>query len=74
MFDIENIEVKNGPVAAVDLLKSQYYDPDRFSSLDDYMTWAAGSFWRFYGKGINIEGETLEARCASFLDQLKKQN
>jgi hypothetical protein len=74
LFSMDNDFLKNDPVAAVSELKNNVYGSERFADLDAYMEWAAGSVWRFYGKGITINGDTVEARCSSFLNQLYKNN
>lgn len=58
------------PVELVQLLKEQAYDHERFESLDEFMKWSVQSIWRFQSKGIDIQGESLEDRCDSFIRQL----
>lgn len=62
--------VQGGPVEIIEAIKSQAYDHERFQSLDEYMEWLKGSIWRFHGKGITIEGQSLEDRCKSLVEQL----
>ena len=66
--------IKGDSVAVVEFLRSQVYDPDRFASLDDYMDYFARSLWKFRGVGVNVSGETLEARCGSLVSQLLAKN
>lgn len=74
MFENSSCIMKMDPIEAVRSLQSQAYDPDQFGSLDSYMEWLASSVWRFRGIGINVTGETLEARCASLVAQLRNKN
>lgn len=62
--------IKGGPVELVTEMKEGVYDPDQFQSLDEYIKWLVSSIWRFEGKGINIQGESLEERCSSLVQQL----
>lgn len=62
--------VKVTPLELVQILKEQAYDHERFESLDEFMIWSAQSIWRFQSKGIDIQGESLEDRCDSFILQL----
>ena len=70
MFLYECDKTDINPVEVVEYLKSQVYDHERFDNLEIYMDYMAQSIWRFYGKGIDIQGSSLEEKCASLVDQL----
>jgi hypothetical protein len=57
------------PVGALISLKERIYDHDRFT-LEEYIDHLARTLWKFHSLGINIQGETLEEKCESCLNQL----
>lgn len=59
------------PVAAIQSLKEKVYDHDRFT-LEEYLGNLPQTLWKFQSIGISIEGETLEEKCQSCLEQLIK--
>lgn len=40
--------------------------PD-FSTLDAYMSWASDRAAMMHGAALDVQGDTLDARCASFV-------
>lgn len=62
--------LSGSPVDMVEGLRSLNYDPTQFDSLDGFMVWFTHSVWRFHSVGIVLEGETLDQRCGSLIDQL----
>lgn len=72
LFEYHGKIISGGPVELVQQMQSDMYDPDQFQTLDKYMDYMVSAAWRFYGAGINITGETVEERCASFVKELMK--
>ena len=70
MFIYDCNKEEPNPVEVIEFLKSQVYDHERFDNLEIYMEYMAQTIWRFYGKGISIDGSNIEEKCASLVNQL----
>ena len=70
MYRLDDEIIKGGPVDVIAFMRVNAFDPDQWKSLDEYLEFLVSSIWRFHGKGITLEGESLEARCESMVRQL----
>jgi hypothetical protein len=57
------------PMGALLLLKERVYDHERFT-MDEYLEHLAQSVWKFHGKGLDVQGCTIEEKCESAIQQL----
>jgi hypothetical protein len=67
--EITEQNLNHDPVGAIGMLKEKVYDHERFT-MDEYLEHLAQSLWKFQGKGLVIQGATLEEKCESCLRQL----
>lgn len=66
---IEKELYTNDPVGAFLTLKGLAYDHDRFT-IEEYMVQLSRNVWKFHSLGLDIQGNSLEEKCASCLEQL----
>lgn len=67
---IDRKEFEGTPLEILELMRQDHFDADRFASAEEYMKELQQNAWRFFGKGVDPQGETLEEKAFSLLQQL----